>query len=122
FSELDHNEIVGWESPNQLAKDYAAVFIRDKAENVEIRSRIETTQVLMQPTLSKMFEVWTQGKSDLAKMLSTVCLGDFTSVYLAVLRKVDPTPVNTITQLKAKIERSGIKEKTIRELEKITAN
>ena len=122
FSELDHNEIVGWESSNQLAKDYAAVFIRDKAEPVEIRSRIETTQALMHPALSKMFEVWTQGKSDLAKMLSTICLGDFTSVYLAVLRKVDPTPVNTIMQLKAKIERSGIKERTIRELEKITAN
>jgi len=121
FSELDHNEIAGWEEPRQLAKDYAAVFIRDKAEPVEIRSRIETTQALMQPALSKMFEVWTQGKSSLAKILSTTCVGDFTSVYLAVLRKVDPTPVKTITHLKEKIERSGIKKKTIRELEKIAA-
>ncbi len=121
FSELDHNEIVGWENAKKLAKDYAAVFIRDKAEPVEIRSRIETTKTLMQPTLSKTFEVWTQGKSNLAKMLSTVCIGDFTSVYLAVLRKVDPTPVKTITLLKEKLEQNGTKARIIRELEKISA-
>ena len=121
FSELDHNEIVGWENAKKLGKNYAAVFIRDKAEPVEIRSRIETTKTLMQPTLSKTFEVWTQGKSKLAKMLSTICVGDFTSVYLAVLRKVDPTPVKTITLLKEKLEQNGTKARIIRELEKISA-
>jgi len=68
-----------------------------------------------------MFEVWSQGKSALARMLSTICIGDFTSVYLAILRKVDPTPVNTIALLKEKMKQSGTKEKVIRELEKITA-
>jgi glucose/mannose-6-phosphate isomerase len=122
FSELNHNEIVGWENPKELAKGYATVFIRDKAEPIEIRSRIETTQIIMKPTLSKMIEVWAQGKSNLAKMLSTVLMGDFTSVYLAVLRKVDPTPVQTISLLKEKLERNRIKEKIIRELEKLAAN
>ncbi len=121
FSELNHNEIVGWENPKQLAKDYSVVFIRDKTEPLGIRSRIETTQTLMPPTLLKMFEVWTQGKSTLAKMLSTVLVGDFVSVYLALLHKVDPTPVNSINLLKEKIERNKIKEKTIRELEKLSA-
>lgn len=117
FSELNHNEVVGWENPKQLAKGYSAVFIRDKAEPLGIRSRIETTQTLMQPTLSKMFEVWAQGKSDLAKMLSAVLVGDFASVYLAMLRKVDPTPVNTINLLKEKVEHTGTRERVIRELD-----
>jgi len=39
-------------------------------------------------------------------------------VYLAVLRGIDPTPVETITLLKQKLEQTGIKEKTIRELQK----
>ena len=43
-----------------------------------------------------MFDLEVQGKSTLAKMLSTIVVGDFTSVYLAVLRGVDPTPVKTI--------------------------
>jgi glucose/mannose-6-phosphate isomerase len=121
FSELNHNEIVGWENAKELAKNYAAVFLRDKSEPVGIRSRIETTKALMQPTVSKVFEVWGQGKSNLAKMLSTICIGDFASVYLAVLRKVDPTPVKTISLLKDKLEQSGTKQRIIRELEKIVA-
>jgi hypothetical protein len=71
---------------------------------------------------SKMFEVWAQGKSALAKMLSAICIGDFTSVYLAILRKVDPTPVKTIALLKEKMKQSGTKEKVIRELEKLAAS
>jgi hypothetical protein len=52
-------------------------------------------------------------------MLSAVCIGDFTSVYLALLRGVDPTPVETISLLKARMQRSGTKEKVVRELEKL---
>ena len=121
FSELNHNETMGWENAKNLAKNYAVVFIRDKMEPVEIHSRIETTKTLMQPTVSKMFEVWAQGKSNLAKMLSTILVGDFTSVYLAMLRKVDPTPVVTVEAMKEKIEQNGVKKKILRELEKISA-
>ena len=52
-------------------------------------------------------------------MLSTICVGDFTSVYLAILRKVDPTEVNTINLLKKKIIQVGTKEKIINELKKM---
>jgi glucose/mannose-6-phosphate isomerase len=118
FSELNHNETMGWEGARELAKCYAVVFLRDKAEPVEIRSRIETTKALMQPNVPKMFEVWAQGKSSLARMLSTILVGDFTSVYLAMLRNVDPTPVNTVTAMKEKIEQNGVKKKILEQLER----
>jgi glucose/mannose-6-phosphate isomerase len=120
FSELNHNEIVGWEKAGELARCFSTIFIRDKAEPDEIRTRIETTRALMAPN-SKMFEVWSRGKSTLARMLSTVLVGDFTSVYLAILRSVDPTPVETINLLKQKMKQSGTKEKIIRELAKTAA-
>ncbi|MEM2968494.1 MAG: bifunctional phosphoglucose/phosphomannose isomerase [Candidatus Bathyarchaeia archaeon] len=119
--ELNHNEIVGWERVGRLAKCFSAIFFRDKNEQAEIRSRIEITKTLM-PAASKLFEVWAQGESTLARMLSAICIGDFTSVYLAILRNVDPTPVDTITLLKEKMKQSGIKEKIIRELEKLSAS
>jgi glucose/mannose-6-phosphate isomerase len=120
FPELNHNEIVGWEGAGKLAKHFSAVFIRDEAESVEIRNRIETTKALMQ-SASKGFEVWSRGNSALAKMLSTVCVGDFTSVYLAVLRNVDPTPVSSIAFLKEKMKAVGTREKIIRELKRMVA-
>jgi hypothetical protein len=49
-------------------------------------------------------------------MSSVICIGDFTSVYLAILRGVDPTPVKTISSLKKEIAQTGVKEKIISEL------
>jgi glucose/mannose-6-phosphate isomerase len=119
FSEINHNEVMGWEGNKELARCYGVVFLRDKQEPLEIQSRIETTHALMQTSVSKMFEVWAQGKSNLAKMLSTILVGDFTSVYLALLRNVDPTPVHTISLMKEKIEENGVKQRILQELEKL---
>jgi len=119
FSELNHNEIVGWEESGKLGPCFSTIFIRDKNEPDEIRARIETTMKLMQPM--KMFEVWSQGKSSLARMLSTILVGDFVSVYLAILRGVDPTPVKTISLLKEKMKQSKTKDRIIGELERIAS-
>jgi glucose/mannose-6-phosphate isomerase len=120
FSELNHNETMGWESAGDLAKRFGVVFLRDEAEPVEIRSRIETTKELMQSSV-KMFEVWTEGKGNLAKMLGTILLGDFASVYLALLRGVDPTPVKTVSVMKERIEKNGVKENIIGKLERLAS-
>jgi glucose/mannose-6-phosphate isomerase len=121
FSELNHNEIVGWENAGKLEACFSTVFLRDKNEPDAIRSRIETTKTLV-PSGSKLFEVWSQGDCALARMLSTVCVGDFTSVYLAFLRGVDPTPVENINVLKAKTKQVGIKEKVKRELAELAGS
>ena len=119
FPELNHNEIVGWEASRGLAENFSVVFIRDEDEPPEIRWRIEVTKELMSEKVERIFEVWSAGKSRLARMLFSVYIGDLVSVYLAVLQGVDPTPVKAITLLKEKIKRSGVKEKTIIELDKI---
>jgi len=116
FSELNHNEIVGWEQKSKFSKYYSIIFLRDKNEPYQIKSRIEMTKNLL-PSDLKTFEIWSQGSSDLAKILSTICLGDFTSVYHAILNKIDPTPVKTINQLKEKLGKLHTKEKILRELE-----
>ena len=119
FPELNHNEIVGWEEVGALAKDFSLLFIRDTDEPSEMRRRIETTQKLICKEKLKAFEVWGRGKTKLSKMLSVICMGDFTSVYLAVLRGVDPTPVRTISLLKDKIKQSGLKDRVVTELQKM---
>ncbi|HVP92404.1 MAG TPA: bifunctional phosphoglucose/phosphomannose isomerase [Acidobacteriota bacterium] len=119
FSELDHNEIVGWEAANRLARHFSAIFIRDDSESEAMRTRIEITQELMRKKFSRIYEIKSIGKSQLAKMSSVICTGDFTSVYLAIMRGIDPTPVKSIASLKEKLKRSGTKEKIINELQKI---
>jgi glucose/mannose-6-phosphate isomerase len=119
FPELDHNEIVGWEEAEEFAKCFSVIFIRDADEPIEIRQRVEVTKGLMNRQIKKLFEVYGRGESRLAKMASVICTGDFTSVYLAILRGIDPTPVKTITLLKEKLQQTGVKEKVLRELHRL---
>ncbi|XHH10014.1 MAG: bifunctional phosphoglucose/phosphomannose isomerase [Candidatus Bathyarchaeia archaeon] len=119
--EFDHNEIVGYEKAKNIANGFAAIFIRDQDEPLEIRSRIEITKKLMEPSGVKIYEVWSQGKSSFAKMLSVVAVADFLSNYLAVLREIDPTPVETINKLKDSLKQNGNKGKILKELEKLQA-
>jgi len=119
FPELNHNEIVGWEGRGEMARWFSIILIRDADESVEIRTRIETTKGIMERSGLIIFELEVQGRTPLAKMISTIVVGDFISVYLAVLRGVDPTPVKIINYLKDTLAQNGVREKIISDLEKI---
>ncbi|MEM3565345.1 MAG: bifunctional phosphoglucose/phosphomannose isomerase [Candidatus Bathyarchaeia archaeon] len=119
FPELNHNEIVGWDEAEKLASYFSAIIMRDRSEPEPIRCRIEATKELLSSKTKGIYEVWSRGGGKLARMLSATIIGDFTSVYLAILRGVDPTPVKTITMLKDKIAKTGLKERTISELQSL---
>jgi glucose/mannose-6-phosphate isomerase len=119
FPELNHNEIVGWEGRGEQCKWYSIILIRDVDEPIEIESRIEVTKQIMEQRGLIMVDLEVQGKSPLAKMLSTIVIGDFASVYLSVLRGEDPTPVKTITALKNTLAQNGTRDKIIAEIEKL---
>lgn len=121
FPELDHNEIVGWEAPRKLTKGFSVILLRDRDEPPEIRARIDVTKKLaLNKKVSKVLELYGRGNSKLAKMLSAMYIGDFASIYLALLYGVDPTPVDMIAKMKREIEkRVGTQqqiERRIREL------
>ena len=103
FPELNHNETVGWEAPELLTKNYSVILIRDPGEPPEIRYRIETTKSLVLHKARKVLEIYARGEGKLAKMFSVLRVGDFTSVYLAILQGVDPTPVKIIDEVKREL-------------------
>ncbi len=95
FPELCHNEIVGLRSvPNNVC----FVFLRDGLEEKRIKVRIEFTKRLVSGR--KVMELWSKGEGKLARLLSLIFQGDMISYHLAILRGVDPTPVDEITELK----------------------
>ncbi len=105
FPELNHNEIVGWTGPNRLTKNFVAILIRDWYERPEIKARIEITKrLVLEGKASKIVEVYAKGTSKLARMLSVLFIGDFASVYLAILYGVDPTPVDVISRMKVELK------------------
>ena len=102
--ELDHNEIVGWDGAADIGR-FFAVFLRDTDQHPRTRQRIELTASLIEAGASGTAIVDSRGNGPLERLLSLVMLGDLVSIYLAVLREVDPTPVNVIERLKQELAR-----------------
>ena len=120
FSELNHNEVVGWEAPRNLTKHFSIILIRDSQEPPEIKHRIEITKQIASKKVSRMLEIHAVGKHKLARMLSAMYVGDFASIYLALLRGVDPTPTKTIARLKREMKKKlDMTEKLERQMRQI---
>jgi glucose/mannose-6-phosphate isomerase len=98
--ELDHNEIMGWQAAGEMGR-FSAVFLDDSDLHPRIRQRIELTRGLIAAEEAATYRVETIGTSATERLLSLVLLGDLVSLYLAVLRGVDPSPVGMIERLKS---------------------
>ncbi len=121
FPELNHNEVMGWEAPEALTRKISVILLRDQDEQPEIRRKIEVTKELALYKAQKVLEIYATGKSKLAKIFSLLHVGDMTSVYLAILRGTDPTPVRTIERIKEKVgEKFDIMKSLKGEIEEIT--
>jgi glucose/mannose-6-phosphate isomerase len=99
FPEMNHNDTVGWSGDAQPQR-FSVVILRHKYEFERNKMRIELTKSLVLNRANTVIEVWGEGVSRLANMLSLMHVGDFVSVYIALLRDIDPTPVPVIEQLK----------------------
>jgi glucose/mannose-6-phosphate isomerase len=98
--ELDHNEIVGWDAADGRL---AAVFLEEPDAPEAIARRIQVTAELVEAGASRVLRVASRGDAPLERIVSLVLLGDLVSLYLAILRGVDPAPVRAIDQLKARL-------------------
>jgi glucose/mannose-6-phosphate isomerase len=101
--ELDHNEVVGWDGAAELGR-FGAVFHDDSDLHPRVRQRIELTRGLISATGAPTFRVESRGETRMERLVSLVLLGDLVSLYLAVLRGVDPTPVEPIERLKTALD------------------
>lgn len=103
FPELNHNETVGWEAAPDVTRLVELIVLRDRADSPRVNRRIQVTVDIMRPVVSGVTEVSSRGESETARLFSLLYMGDFTSVYLAILNGVDPTPVRVIDRLKAEL-------------------
>jgi glucose/mannose-6-phosphate isomerase len=102
--ELDHNEIVGWDSAGELGR-FSAVFLADSDLHPRIQQRIELTRGLIAAKAAATYRVESRGEHQTERLISLVLLGDLVSIYMAVLRGVDPTPIEVMERLKGELAR-----------------
>jgi glucose/mannose-6-phosphate isomerase len=100
--EMNHNEIEAWRKPAAAALHL--VLLRDAAEPAEIARRFSILRELVDGVAGGVSEAWTRGQGRLARLLSLVYLGQWTSYYLALLREVDPWTVPLLDELKRRLQ------------------
>ncbi|MBI3624332.1 bifunctional phosphoglucose/phosphomannose isomerase, partial [Candidatus Saccharibacteria bacterium] len=93
YPEFNHNEFIGWSS-HPIDKPFAVVEIRSQLEHPRVQKRFGITERLLSGKRPAPIIVTPQGDNLVRQILWTIAHGDFTSIYLALLNGVDPTPVD----------------------------
>lgn len=100
-SECNHNDLVGWSSNAEVSKKSICLLFRDKKEeSIYLSKRLDFMKKLYSEVTNDVIEIEIKTEKRLAKMMYAMYLGDFISAYLAILRKVDPSSVDIIHELK----------------------
>jgi glucose/mannose-6-phosphate isomerase len=122
--EAHHNQVVAFAGPfgsgapasehdlfRDRVEDEAAfprmklVLLRDSEEHPQVTARVGATRELADEHGVAVHEVVAPDGSPLERLATLVSIGDFASVYLALVEGTDPTPVEPITRLKERIAR-----------------
>jgi glucose/mannose-6-phosphate isomerase len=97
--EMDHNELVGWVQDSR-SQGFSAVFLEYEHGDEMLKRRSSVTRSMLSKH-APIHIVNASGVSPLAKMMSLVVIGDFTSAYLGILRDQDPSATEPIDELKS---------------------
>jgi glucose/mannose-6-phosphate isomerase len=102
FSEFNHNEFMGWTQQPEH-KPYTVIDLRSGLEHPQIQKRFEISARLLSGKRPEPIVVNAEGEALLEQLLSTIALGDFVTIYTALLGNVNPTPVDLIEKLKKEL-------------------
>jgi glucose/mannose-6-phosphate isomerase len=104
YPELNHNEIVGWETQVDLMENVVVVSLEDVDDHEMTGHHTDISLGIVEPLAGGIVRLRSEEGARMKRMLTTMLLGDFTSVYLALLAGVDPTPVAKIDFLKQQLK------------------
>lgn len=100
--EMNHNELVGWAGGKN---EYAVIMFRNEDDFYRTQRRMEITKEVVEKYTKDYIEVFSKGESRIQRSLYLILLGDWVSVYLSELRKVDAKEVHVIAHLKGELSK-----------------
>ena len=103
YPEFNHNEFIGWSS-HPVEKPYAVIDLRSSFEHQQVGKRFELSDRLLSGQRPKAHVVKVRGETILTQLLWATILGDFVSIYVALLNGVNPTPVDLVEKLKHELK------------------
>jgi glucose/mannose-6-phosphate isomerase len=103
YPELNHNEIVGWETVSNSHFNPVVVNIEDSSYHPQIKKRFNISTDLIKEKSIDIIRLESQLNSFKERILDLIYLTDWISYYLAILRGKDPSEIDNIHLLKQKL-------------------
>ena len=100
FPELNHNEMVGYTLPQGK---FHIITLLDKEDHPQNIKRMRATAKLLKNKGIDTTIIEMQDSNIFNTIFTTLLLGDWTSYYLALEYKQDPTPVDMVEELKKQL-------------------
>lgn len=101
--ELDHNELVGWEFARSTGARWALVELLPLTPSEALQTRFDVTRRLVAESLDTDIRFEPRSTTRAGATFEQLVWGDYISVYLALVRGIDPTPVDRIHTLKGEL-------------------
>lgn len=89
FPEFNHNEFTGWTS-HPTDKPYTVIYLSSSFDNERIKRRMELSDKLLSGRWPAPELVEVKGSTKAEQLLWSIVLGDFVSLYLALLNGKNP--------------------------------
>jgi glucose/mannose-6-phosphate isomerase len=99
--EASHNSISTWENQN----DFKPILLQGRDDFIKTKERWEIIKEYLKSKNIDFEEVYSVEGNIISKLVCLIYLLDYTSIYLAVLSKVDPSPVSAIDFVKKRLDR-----------------
>ena len=103
FPEMNHNELVGWESGDTIREKAAVLLIRSGLDHERVKIRMDICKPIFEERAAKVLELHAKGESLITQSYYLIHLLDWVSFYLAEKNGVDPFQVNIIMHLKGEL-------------------
>ena len=100
YPELNHNEIIGWETFQEKQFQTKVLNIIDKNYHLQVKKRFKITTGLIQKSKAEIINIQSNENDFKVRLMDMIYLCDWISYYAAVLRGKDPSEIENINILK----------------------
>jgi glucose/mannose-6-phosphate isomerase len=98
--ELNHNEIIGWETFREKQFNAKILAILDDDYHPQIQKRFKITRALAQRNKVDVITLSSSEKLMKVRIMDLIYMGDWITYYLSILRGFDPSEIDYIIELK----------------------
>lgn len=102
--EMNHNEIIGWESYQEKTFHSKIIIVMDESYHPQIKKRFKILNDIFLQAGAGIITLKSNEQNFKERLLDLIFLGDWISYYVGVLRGFDPSEIDNIQTLKEKLK------------------